>query len=101
MTKVQGLHSSYARAAVHKLLSKHGWLMGMCMSTLTALLPRACAPQYELLKKCGKLMGMYVNRVNGGWAEARKWGPPEVASCSDVSSWAKGDQYTIYRADVM
>ena len=57
--------------------------------------------QYEQLRKSGKMMGMYVNRVNGGWAEARKWGPPDVASCSNVSIWAKSDQFAIYKADVM
>lgn len=57
--------------------------------------------QYEALKRSSKLLGMYVNRVNGAWAEAQRWAAPEVATAAAVTTWAKGEQSANYRADVM
>lgn len=45
---------------------------------------------------------MYVNRVNGAWAEARQWEAPNVTRFAEVSAWAKaGEQFSIYKADAM
>jgi hypothetical protein len=35
--------------------------------------------QFDTLKRSTKLLGMFVNRVNGAWAEAQQWGPPQVS----------------------
>lgn len=59
------------------------------------------ALQFAALKQCQKMLGMYVNRVNGAWAEAQAWGAPEAATCNELAAWSKGDQYLVYKADVM
>lgn len=57
--------------------------------------------QFAALKRSSKLLGMYVNRVNGAWAEAQQWAAPEVSTGNELAAWAKGDQFLIYKADCM
>jgi hypothetical protein len=59
--------------------------------------------QHEALKRCIKLMGMYINRVNGSWSERRRWSVPRVTPAADIAAWAASgsNDYSVYRADVL
>uniref|UniRef100_A0A7S3VS70 Uncharacterized protein n=1 Tax=Dunaliella tertiolecta TaxID=3047 RepID=A0A7S3VS70_DUNTE len=57
--------------------------------------------QYFQLRKARDMLSMFVNRANGGWTEAQKWEPPDVASSGDVLTWTKTDQFAIYKADAI
>ncbi|KAL6752576.1 hypothetical protein V8C86DRAFT_2751570 [Haematococcus lacustris] len=56
---------------------------------------------FDELKRCTKLLGMYVNRVNGAWAEAQTFGPPHVTSITESTAFMKSDHYSLYKADAM
>eukprot|EP00967_Tisochrysis_lutea_P068070 scaffold89051_cov14-Tisochrysis_lutea.AAC.1 len=73
-----------------------------CLLTAPLCLPPClCRLQYFQLRKARDMLSMFVNRANGGWTEAQKWEPPDVASSGDVLTWTKTDQFAIYKADAM
>lgn len=65
------------------------------------LQPIALPLQFELLKRSTKLMGMYINRVNGHWSEQQQWALPIVTGTQELAVFAKSDQMNVYKADVM
>lgn len=85
-----------ARVVFYRHLSDY------CPQQLTSLLLYD-AMQTEKLARSSKLLSMYINRCNSGWAEAQKLSAPQLAgTAAEQASWQyHGDQMSIYRADVL
>lgn len=45
------------------------------------------------------MLGMYINRSNGQWAEHQSWGPPSLIDIPAQEAFASGADFAVHRAD--